>query len=224
MINKILRVLLLPVGFLAKLTELAIDGSRDYSNRLRFKGAIIDKGSTINENTFLVGPVHIFKNCILNNCTISSFTYIGSNCMVQNASIGSYCSIARDSFIGLGNHPLDRFSTASLFYRRNNPFNVVLPVSYEKVEEYKSVKIGSDVWVGARATIMDGVSIGHGAVVAAGAVVTKDVPPYAIVGGVPAKLLKFRFTEEEISILLNEKWWESDIEEIIKQKCHKSGK
>ena len=217
--RKWLFIILLPLGILKKFFEIAKEGVRDARNKLRFNGAIVDKGCMINKNTRLEGSVHIFKNCIVNNCTISSYTYIGSNCMVQNATIGSYCSIARDTFIGLGIHPLDRFSTASLFYRRNNPFNKALPVTYEKVEEYKPVLIGNDVWVGARATIMDGVTIGHGAVVAAGAVVTKDVPAYAIVGGVPAKVLKYRFPEDVVDELLAEKWWEWDLEKIVKQKC-----
>jgi len=72
------------------------------------------------------------------------------------------------------------------------------------------VRIGNDVWIGARATILSGVKIGDGAVVAACALVTKDVPPYAIVGGVPAKLLKYRFSQEIISDLLKIKWWDWD--------------
>lgn len=79
----------------------------------------------------------------------------------------------------------------------------------------KQTIIGNDVWVGARATILAGVNIGTGAVVGTGSVVTHDIPPYAIVAGVPAKLIKFRFSEEIRTMLVNSRWWELP-EEIIK--------
>lgn len=82
-----------------------------------------------------------------------------------------------------------------------------------------SVVIGSDVWIGARAAILEGVTIGDGAVVAAGAVATKDVPPYAIVGGVPAKIIKYRFDEETIKKLLELKWWDKDMDWIVEHAC-----
>ncbi len=72
---------------------------------------------------------------------------------------------------------------------------------------FKRVKIGNDVWIGYGALIVGGVTIGDGACIGAGAIVTKDVPPYAIVGGVPAKVLKYRFPEQIIAKLLDEKWW-----------------
>ncbi len=72
------------------------------------------------------------------------------------------------------------------------------------------LKIGNDVWIGANVLILDGVTIGNGAIIAAGAVVTKDVPPYAVVGGVPAKIIKYRFNKEEIDFLEQLKWWEKD--------------
>jgi tetrahydrodipicolinate N-succinyltransferase len=75
-------------------------------------------------------------------------------------------------------------------------------------EENKAITIGHDVWIGARALIRDGVNIGHGAIIGAGAVVLDDVPSYAIVGGVPAKLIRFRFAEDIIKRLLELKWWE----------------
>ena len=83
-------------------------------------------------------------------------------------------------------------------------------------EEYKQIRIGSDVWIGARAIILDGIQIGHGAVIAAGAVVTKDVPPYAVVAGVPASIIKYRFKPEIQANLLRTKWWENSAENVQK--------
>lgn len=82
---------------------------------------------------------------------------------------------------------------------------------YVDTEGRFKVVIGNDVWIGAYAKIVEGVRIGDGAVIAAGAVVTKDVPPYAIVGGVPAKIIKYRFEEKQIKQLLELKWWNKDI-------------
>lgn len=86
------------------------------------------------------------------------------------------------------------------------------------IEEFRytasgtAVAIGNDCWIGARVSIISGVTIHDGAVVLAGAVVTKDVPPYAIVGGVPARVLKYRYDEDTIQVLLNSQWWNRDIE------------
>lgn len=109
--------------------------------------------------------------------------------------IGNYCSIAPNvEFLLSAEHPLNYISTF--------PYKVTfLHEKFEKMD-CGNITIDDDVWIGYGATIMSGVHIGQGAVVAAGAVVTKDVPPYAIVGGVPAKLIRYRFSEEIIQELL----------------------
>ena len=84
----------------------------------------------------------------------------------------------------------------------------------EKMSVKGDTVIGNDVWIGTRSIIMDGVSIGHGAVVAANTVVTKDVPPFAVVGGVPAKIIKYRFPAEKVERIIGSKWWESSIDKI----------
>lgn len=86
----------------------------------------------------------------------------------------------------------------------------------EDYSEYETITIGSDVWIGAEAIVMDGVTIGHGAIVAAGAVVTKNVPPYAIVGGVPAKIIKYRFNEKQREAMLKTQWWTKQPNEVRK--------
>lgn len=208
------RLLLYPLGILKEIHQLGKNGSRDYYNKLRFKNAIIDSGCAINGFSKVEPYSHILSKTIINNSIINSYSYIGRNSIIQNTTIGKFCSIANDVFIGLGKHPLDFFSTAPIFYRKINPLKLELVDANLDFDEYEKIVIGCDVWIGARAIIMDGVSIGHGAIVAANSVVTKNVPPYAIVGGVPAKILKYRFNEKKIEVLLNSKWWENDIIDI----------
>jgi acetyltransferase-like isoleucine patch superfamily enzyme len=212
--KKLKRILLLPFGFLKKAIEIANDGARDIENKIRFKNAIIDKGCCIDAKSIIHPNVHLLENSIVNNSEINSYTYLGKNCLVQNTSIGKFCSIANEVLIGLGNHPLDLFSTSPLFYRRNNPLQISLITKDVDLIEYKPISIGNDVWIGTCSIIMDGISIGHGAVVAANSVVTKDVPPFAVVGGVPAKIIKYRFPAEKAEKIISSKWWESSIDNI----------
>lgn len=216
--KKIIRILLLPIGFVKKLLEIANEGARDIDNKLRYKNVFIDKGCCMDAKTILHENVHLLENCIINNTEINSYTYLGKNCLVQNTTIGKFCSIANDVLIGLGNHPLDLLSTSPIFYRISNPLQIKLIEENLNIIEYKPIIIGNDVWIGTRAIIMDGVNIGHGAVIASNSVVTKNVPDFAIVGGVPAKIIKYRFPQEKRDILIKNKWWVSDIETIVKIK------
>jgi acetyltransferase-like isoleucine patch superfamily enzyme len=111
---------------------------------------------------------------------VGAFTY-GTHCRIDNARIGHFVSIGHGALIGPDDHPLDRLSTHPLF------FDV-----YEDCHQLPPAVIGHDVWIGANSVILHGVTVGHGAVIASGAIVTKDVEPYAIVGGVPARVLKYR--------------------------------
>ena len=212
--NKLIRIILLPIGLLIKISELSIEGARDIHNTLRFKNSKIDRKCSINPNSVIESHCHILENSLINNSTINSYSYVGKNSIIQNASIGSFCSIANDVIIGLGAHPTTFFTTSPLFYRINNLLNIkLIDVNY-KFSEYHPIEIGNDVWIGARAIIMDGVKINNGAIIAAGAVVTKDVPAYAIVGGVPAKIIRYRFSSEKCERLLNLQWYSWSLNEI----------
>lgn len=208
------RILLLPFGLFYKFWDIAKEGARDLHNKLRFKGSNIDSGCCIDQNSRVAENSRLMNNCIINNSQIAPFTYIGNNCIIQNTTIRKFCSIANDVLIGLGKHPTDNFSTSPLFYRVNNPLKVKLVNSNSEFKEYLPVEIGNDVWIGARAIILDGVSIGQGAIIAANSVVSKDVPPYSIVGGIPAKIIKYRFSDEKINKLLSSDWWENEIKSI----------
>jgi virginiamycin A acetyltransferase len=123
--------------------------------------------------------------------------------------IGRYSSIAHGVRIVNHNHPLSSKGTSGLF------FNPELGLCDRWLVEHTPLEIGNDVWIGVNAVIMPEVSrIGDGAVIGAGAVVSRDVPPYAVVLGNPARVVKYRFSEEVITHLLEEKWWEKDLAEL----------
>ena len=141
-------------------------------------------------------------NCFdINAVEVGRYTYgelhIYNFNVGQKVSIGSFCSIAIDvMFVLNADHNPEHISTF--------PFHVDVLHDWEHEAISKgSIVIDDDVWIGYNATILSGVHIKQGAIVAAGAVVTKDVPPYAVVGGVPAKIIKFRFNPEQIKVLLN---------------------
>lgn len=129
--------------------------------------------------------------------------------------IGKFCAIARNvQFIMNGaNHSLLGFSTYP-FYIFKNGWEHARPGPNKSISD---TIVGNDVWIGYDATIMPGVKIGHGAIVASKAVVTKDVSPYSIVGGNPAKVIRMRFDEETIKSLLSIAWWDWPIEKLTKK-------
>lgn len=129
----------------------------------------------------------------------------------ERINIGSFCSIAEEVFIfGGGEHRVDWITTFPL----RIAFGDDLAGQDGHPATKGETKIGNDVWIGFRATILSGVTVGDGAVIGAGAVVAKDVPPYAIVIGNPAKVIKYRFSPIEIQKLLKISWWEWDVEKI----------
>lgn len=174
--------------------------------RIRYPGIQICPGATVGGGIRYGSHVVLCHHAAVHGVTIGSHTYVGTQAHVQYATIGSFVSIGPEVRIGLGSHPVHMVSTYPSFYASNA--STVVPLNKDvHVREYSPVTIGSDVWIGARAMVVDGVEIGHGAVVAAGAVVTKSVPAYAIVGGVPARVIRYRFAPEVISALLETAWW-----------------
>lgn len=145
--------------------------------------------STYMRNNFDISRVKV------GNCTYGGL-YILMHNHYRHVSIGHFCSIAPEvSFIVESEHPINLLSTF--------PFkNKCLKMGWEAISK-GNITVEDDVWIGYRATILSGVHIGQGAVVAAGSVVSSDVPPYAVVGGLPAKIIKYRFDEQIRAELLN---------------------
>ena len=149
---------------------------------------------------------------------INRYTFIGNNGFVIHSTIGSFCSIANNVTIGAGKHPLNFVSTSPVFYSEGN----ILKKCFSKIDfrEYEKTTIGNDVWIGSNAFIKGGVKIGHGTVIGAHAVVTKDIEPYSIVVGNPARVVRKRFDDATIEKLLELKWWDYS-DELLKEKVIK---
>lgn len=166
-------------------------------------------------NSQISDKAYIGGSYSINDSKIGDFTSIALNAKISLTEIGKYCSIGPEFISGWGIHPINGLSTSPLFYSRSHSTGKTFSET-NKIVERKAIKIGNDVWIGANCFILDGVTIGNGSVIAAGSIVTADVPDYAIVGGVPAKLIKYRFEEDTIKKLLEIKWWDFENEERLK--------
>ena len=170
------------------------------------KNDIECKSQSISVKAMYGKGVKIGKNVTIDDeVEVGDFSYINLNSSIEKCSIGKFCSISEGVKINPIEHNLNLFST-----------NPVLGDNGHYGQENDRVAIGNDVLISLNAVILSGVKIGDGAVVGAGAVVTKDVPPYAIVGGVPAKIIKYRFNKKEIEYLEKIEWWNWSEEKINK--------
>ncbi|WP_184547380.1 CatB-related O-acetyltransferase [Mucilaginibacter sp. FT3.2] len=154
------------------------------------------------------------SNCVVLNCSLGDFSYINSFSFVLNTTMGRYCSVGPNVKIAPGKHPTSVFvSTHPVTF--NNQANLVKNYcTEEKFKNYQPVTIGNDVWIGANAIIIDGIHIADGAIIAANSLVTRDVGPFEIVGGNPAKFIKKRFDDEQIRYLVDTEWWNQSEEWI----------
>jgi len=185
--------------------------------KYRKKSIIIDKKVKMRGET-LEGHNKLYEGTQFISSGLGKGSYVGPNCYFINTTIGRYCSIGPKVKTVLGRHPSSVFATthpAFFSLRKQSGFTYskkqrFCEFKYADEKNETSIIIGNDVWVGSDVLIMEGVIINDGAIIAAGSVVTKNVEPYAIVCGVPAKEIKKRFKDEEINFLLNLKWWHKD--------------
>ncbi|WP_429090579.1 CatB-related O-acetyltransferase [Aeromonas rivipollensis] len=188
--------------------------------------------------TYVSRKSNFYRASLSSNIDIKEYTdvsfsevgfgsYLGRNCSIRYSFIGKFCSIGDNVVVVSNNHPVKKYvSTHPAFHRPNHPLMKKLMMDFECDEIYPEFEkvylerfrtfVGNDVWIGSNVTIIEGVSIGDGAVIACGSVVTRDVEPYSIVGGAPAKLIKFRFNAEEIEALLHSRWWDWDLSRLKK--------
>ena len=175
--------------------------------------AIVDEKSKIHHKAKLNRFVKVV------NTEVGRYSYIGSGSIVVNTIIGSFCSIACDVKIGLAGHTMNFISTSPIFTEQNNGTGTSWILNDATAHKNNDTVIGNDVWIGDGVKILSGVTVGSGAVIGAGAVVTKDVPAYAIVGGVPAKIIRYRFKANIRSRLLDLQWWNLP-EDVLKKSIY----
>lgn len=181
--------------------------------------------SRIDSKSSFEGKNYIGRKSIVLCTKLGRYSYMGSNCVFTNSKIGRFCSISSNVKIITGKHPSSVFvSTHPVFYSANHPTGNTfvkenLFEEFERTANGKDIEIGNDVWIGRNVLLMGGISIGDGAIIAAGSIVTKDVEPFTIVAGIPAKVVRRRFNDEDCCKLQNIKWWEWDDEKLKKNSC-----
>jgi acetyltransferase-like isoleucine patch superfamily enzyme len=184
----------------------------------------IGKGSRVRADSIFEGHNSVFNGTEVFGSQIGRFTYIANNSQIRKAKIGRFCCIGDNVRTLLGRHPTSKYVSIHNAFYSPEP---VVGKTFSKVTHFEEhlyidpdekyvVEIGNDVWIGNDVRIMDSIKIGHGAVIAAGSIVTKNVAPYAIVGGVPAKVIKWRFEQSDIDFLLKLQWWNWDTAKIEK--------
>jgi acetyltransferase-like isoleucine patch superfamily enzyme len=188
-----------------------------YSYIIFYRKCNLDFGAIILGKSVFEGNNKISRNAFVKNIKIGYGSYIGAGSYICNAKIGRFTSIGDTVKIVDATHPLEPFvSTHPSFYSIGHYFSFV---KIKKFNEYLilgdcSVKIGNDVWIGSNVILKGGIEVGYGAIIAMGAVVINNVPAYAIVGGVPAKVIRYRFTVEQRERLIKFRWWDKDIDWI----------
>ena len=167
----------------------------------------------------LLGPVFLNRlSQIGPDVVFGKYSGMNENCYVARATVGAYCAIGARTAINPFNHPVDWLSINEFQYHPNSFDWVPEYREFKRLERspdmFRHVTIGNDVWTGHNVNIMAGVSVGDGGIVGAGSVVTKDVPPFAIVAGAPARVVRMRFSDGIIERLLRVKWWDLELSDL----------
>ncbi|WP_319002180.1 CatB-related O-acetyltransferase [Pseudomonas chlororaphis] len=144
--------------------------------------------------------------------TFGAYSFCGYDCTFIKCEVGRFCSIASKVVVGGARHPMEYVSTSPVFLSHKE--SIKTKFSRHEYHWQPRTVIGHDVWIGEGVYVKGGVTIGVGAVVGMGSVVTKDIPPYAIYAGNPARLIRYRFSEAVVAALLKSQWWEYSDEEL----------
>ncbi len=194
------------------------------AEQLTAHGLSVIEGRCIQGPLLYERPTIAFDPRRIKNSKLGAFTYINgyASGSLYSCEVGRYCSIGEEVMLGAPEHPVDWLSTHPFAFTRREylpkfyrlpEFERLAPDGTEPTPFLQPAKttFGHDVWVGAGAFVKRGVHVGDGAIIAARAVVTRDVPPYAIVAGLPAKVLRLRFSESHVERLLKLQWWRYDL-------------
>ncbi len=164
------------------------------------------------KNSEILGPFGVGHYSTINRCRISGFSNLGVSSYIADTKVGRYCSIGSRVSIGGFEHPTNFLASGAWQWGQGL---LEWGLESQEIEGYSSdykpvnpsTQIGSDCWIGNNAVVLSGVTISDGVIIGAGSVVTRDVPPYAIVIGNPGKILRFRFNDSTISKLLSNPWF-----------------
>lgn len=175
-------------------------------NRLHFyrKYRASVRSATVGRTVKLGKSCHIKVGAVVRDSTLGPRCYVNRGAEIYSADIGPFCSIGHLAQIGPNEHLTDEITTC------NELYGAALAQKLAR-HNGRRVTIGADVWVGARALILRGTTVGTGAIIAGGAVVTRDVPDYAIVVGLPARVVRLRYSPEVVADLVAAQWWERDL-------------
>lgn len=179
---------------------------------LKSKGIEVASSARLHLPISLSPPIRFFGGILTNFCRVDSFSYVSPGCLLHAVDIGRYCSIG-DGVAILSNHPNDRLTSHPFTYESifSNDHQQEQLTQIPFITKLSRTLIGHDVWIGAGVKIKSGVSIGNGCIIGAGSVVTKDVPAFSIFGGVPAKLIRMRFSDELIVRIQSIAWWQYNL-------------
>jgi phosphonate metabolism protein (transferase hexapeptide repeat family) len=156
------------------------------------------------------------ERVVLRDVTLGDWSYFERHAEAIYADIGKFCSIAANARINALEHPIERITQHKISYRPNEYFRYLgVDSAFRERRRAKRVTIGNDVWIGHGAVVMPGLSIGDGAVVGANAVVTRDVEPFSIVAGVPARHMRWRFPEATRRRIARLAWWDRDLTTLV---------
>ena len=189
-----------------------------YTRILFFRFKKIDKAWATRHIELNAIPTHFVANSP-GIPHVGKWTYVSETAFrvaYPETKVGAFCSIGRGVVLGLANHPTNFLSSSPYFYFDAWGWKNKDAPSHNEFWKNEPVEIGNDVWLGENVYVMNGCKVGTGAVVGTGSIVTRDIPPYAIAVGVPARVIRYRFDEKTIARLLASKWWELD-DEVIKQ-------
>lgn len=192
---------------------------RSLINKYKFLSQCKSKNIKIDYMSYITDSIMndnstIYQNVRLHNVDLGSFSYVANDTRILGANIGKFCSIGPSCRIGLGKHPSRNFvSTHPIFFSKESHVGITF-TNENLYQEFGKITIGNDVWIGANVIIKDDLNVGDGAIIGAGSIVTKNVADFAIVAGNPAKLIRYRFTPEQIEKLKLLKWWDMDIKEL----------
>ncbi len=186
-------------------------------NNIVFENVTIGEDVIVNKSE-LNEYSRLKKNVEFRESVLGAYSYVSSGCVVNKSIIGKFTSIGPGTFIGLWEHNTD-VSTHSFYLYETSGHFVKGYQNYKR--DHVETFVGNDVWIGANVCIQKGVKVGDGAIIGSGAIVTKDVLPYSIVVGNPAKILRYRFTDEDIEMFLQTKWWDfsrMELQEMVDNK------